>query len=754
MATTEDIVDLYLQRQLDLIRAREGEALRIGQLVEELNEEAFQAFANANNLQNIDNQVKLFNFWESIYEQQWNTRITESLVRAGAVMVRDEIAFNIGAMEIVADVAVLNVPDAQRVITAATVDPFQGKPIAQWSADIPNHLVNDLKAQVAPELQRAFIQGESIPQAVKRIQDNVESTLIRSKRDAEAIARSNIMHHANKAREATFAANNELMDGLIWVSTLDHRTCWVKNTQVLTDTGYKNISDITTADKVLNRSGDLQQVIDTSTSITDRTIELIFVDDNNNEFILECTPDHLFLLTNGQWVEAQDLHNDLEIATIEFALMKKHLIKKTIKQLTTPITVYDIQTKDEHFIVHDMVVHNSDTCRIRDRVEYNMTPNGIQPVNPNDPPWGAGPSSIHWGCLPEYQKVAIPSKINKAYFRAYSGDVIHIMTELGRVLTATPNHPILTPTGWRPMEELAVSDQVVVSDDPLPYRPIGEITNSLLLRPDHLAIYHQIDHTSFHGDVSEYPQAVMVMDKININRQFLKSHTNRQTLKTTKKGLSVPYHYTYKNDTIISVRREPYDGYVYNLETTDGHYYADGIVTHNCRSTSSPLFKGIQRTGRRDAIEPDENYGKDDFHRGITTRGTVRKPRADARRKGIFQRRAGDGDLQDKATNSRIKQGIPTQTNYEKWLRQQVNKGPHGRAFVEDILGKQRAALFEKGVPFNQLTANPKTMPSADFNQSPELYGKPLTLQQLEDRAINNPNSLLGKAMRSLKAGN
>ena len=36
-------------------------------------------------------------------------------------------------------------------------------------------------------------------------------------------------------------------------------------------------------------------------------------------------------------------------------------------------------------------------------------------------------------------------------------------------------------------------------------------------------------------------------------------------------------------DEIVYVERQSIHGFVYNLETVDGWYSADGIVTHNCR---------------------------------------------------------------------------------------------------------------------------------------------------------------------------
>jgi SPP1 gp7 family putative phage head morphogenesis protein len=45
-----------------------------------------------------------------------------------------------------------------------------------------------------------------------------------------------------------------------------------------------------------------------------------------------------------------------------------------------------------------------------------------------------------------------------------------------------------------------------------------------------------------------------------------------------------------KLDPIIKISRFHYDGFVYNIETDTGWYFASNIITHNCRCTVSPLL--------------------------------------------------------------------------------------------------------------------------------------------------------------------
>jgi hypothetical protein len=45
---------------------------------------------------------------------------------------------------------------------------------------------------------------------------------------------------------------------------------------------------------------------------------------------------------------------------------------------------------------------------------------------------------------------------------------------------------------------------------------------------------------------------------------------------------------------ICKVERRQFAGHVYNLETTQGWYIAENIITHNCRRAFAPLTDVVQ----------------------------------------------------------------------------------------------------------------------------------------------------------------
>ena len=83
---------------------------------------------------------------------------------------------------------------------------------------------------------------------------------------------------------------------------------------------------------------------------------------------------------------------------------------------------------------------------------------------------------IHPGCVIGNTKVGVPSdvggsagqftpsQIRAVTRRSYTGKLITITTAVGKQVTITPNHPVLTDQGWVPADLIKQGDSVVSSD--------------------------------------------------------------------------------------------------------------------------------------------------------------------------------------------------------------------------------------------------------------------------------------------------
>ncbi len=68
-------------------------------------------------------------------------------------------------------------------------------------------------------------------------------------------------------------------------------------------------------------------------------------------------------------------------------------------------------------------------------------------------------------CFPGGSQIQFADGVDKAYRRWFDGELAAIVTSSGNALSATPNHPVLTPEGWVPIGSLKVGDEVLEASD-------------------------------------------------------------------------------------------------------------------------------------------------------------------------------------------------------------------------------------------------------------------------------------------------
>ncbi|MDE2103719.1 MAG: hypothetical protein KGL39_41160 [Patescibacteria group bacterium] len=64
-------------------------------------------------------------------------------------------------------------------------------------------------------------------------------------------------------------------------------------------------------------------------------------------------------------------------------------------------------------------------------------------------------------CFPGDSRIPYAESVEKAYRRWYAGDLVSLTLASGKVLRATPNHPVLTPNGWLAVGLLKEGDDVI-----------------------------------------------------------------------------------------------------------------------------------------------------------------------------------------------------------------------------------------------------------------------------------------------------
>lgn len=116
-------------------------------------------------------------------------------------------------------------PGNNQLRAIATSQPFQGKVLRNWAKDMADA---DL-TRIHGAIQMGMVAGESSQQIARRVvgtkalkgRDGVTQT---TRRNAQAVTRTAVMHVANSARKMFMAENAEVLNGEIYVATLDSRT--------------------------------------------------------------------------------------------------------------------------------------------------------------------------------------------------------------------------------------------------------------------------------------------------------------------------------------------------------------------------------------------------------------------------------------------------------------------------------------------------------------------------------------------------
>lgn len=130
-------------------------------------------------------------------------------------------------------------------------------------------------------------------------------------------------------------------------------------------------------------------------------------------------------------------------------------------------------------------------------------------------------------------------------------------------------------------------------------------------------------------------------------------------------------------DYIVSVDRDFFSGHVYNLETDDGYYVANGIITHNCRTVQIGCNKDGKIDGKRPFV--------------ADTRSVKNIPKGE--RKDIIGQ-------------------VDANVNYPEWFSKQ------SAVFQKEVLGPTKYDLYKNG--------------GFTFDKFVDPLGKPYTIKELK----------------------
>lgn len=126
-----------------------------------------------------------------------------------------DMALNLGATEAAARIT-FTTPSLPQVLAVAVNSPFDGRSWTEWG----QKLASDTLTRVESEMRQAVSLGETVFQARKRL----ETAADLSRTSAERLARTVFAASGDRARMATYQANDDVIEELAFTAVLDLRT--------------------------------------------------------------------------------------------------------------------------------------------------------------------------------------------------------------------------------------------------------------------------------------------------------------------------------------------------------------------------------------------------------------------------------------------------------------------------------------------------------------------------------------------------
>lgn len=242
MATVnEDLQHAAIDHSIDLIRYQNGVVRKIIALLNRTDKDLFEQLAAA--LQRLPAEAftveRLDNMLQSV--RTLNARAYEQVRQGLEQDLRELVIYEAGYQQQLFQNTVpvnfqVNAVNVAQVYSAVTNNPFQGRVLSEWIAG----LEAGKATKIRDALRIGYVEGQTIDEMTRRIRGTKarqyqDGIIEITRRDAETVVRTAISHTANHTRQKFYEANNDLVKGIKWISTLDSRTspiCQARDGQI------------------------------------------------------------------------------------------------------------------------------------------------------------------------------------------------------------------------------------------------------------------------------------------------------------------------------------------------------------------------------------------------------------------------------------------------------------------------------------------------------------------------------------------
>lgn len=555
----------------------------------------------------------------------------------------NEIGFQVKDITEALPIAVDVVTPPKAMLSAVvTTNPLQGKVLKDWVAG----WAEGKEVRVLEEIRKGIVEGQTAETIVTRIRGTqranfADGILSISGRGAKSLVRTTVNGVSTAARELLYTNNKDIVKGVQWVSTLDSRTspiCRSRDGKVYPvdsgprppahfscfpgDTFITPIGEVSTAYKRVYK-GDVI-IIRTASGLC-----------------ITCTPNHPILTQRG-WIAAKLLNKSDQVVKVTGEFFSNYLIdnmESRIEDIFNTVSRFSLTKKTAKTLPNDFHgdgINKYVTTIATNRILSDSRNSSLNKIVVNKIfsisrslsskfsdffTATAGRKFIFRPFSPAHSIVGGLCKSN-AFFLASSGHSSKLLFRSISRLNSGITQSCINRTGGT-IKKFGYTDNT--------YSGIKQFYDFLRRN-----VYSSFRRTwSYFSAIFAKKSKDNTITSIELARQILDG---------------CPRFIEF--DNITGIVEKDFFGHVYNLETASGCYIANGIIAHNCRSTTAPVLKSWKELG----IDLEEIP--------VGTRPAVVN--------GV----AGD---------------VPETMTYAEWLKEQRED------IQKEVLGKKRFEMFKNG---------------------------------------------------------
>lgn len=228
MTYNEQFFDASLRHQIDVLRLGSGVTRKVNAILDEtradLRKQVEKRLAKGTALDSagMKRLAELERAIDQIRSGAWND-VTQEWTRTALDVATEEPLFVSGVLRSILPVQLdLVMPAAATLRALATKRPFQGRLLKEWAESASRA---DL-ARIKQQIRIGMVQGESARDIAARV-FGVKGAMALTRHQAEAVTRTVINGVSNAAQQEFLSENADLLEGEVFVATLDARTTLV-----------------------------------------------------------------------------------------------------------------------------------------------------------------------------------------------------------------------------------------------------------------------------------------------------------------------------------------------------------------------------------------------------------------------------------------------------------------------------------------------------------------------------------------------